>query len=228
MLATMAGNLSAQDEVDFQLWMNYALTVPVTPNLSYGGDVGLRGLISNYDWNQYLIRPTITYRWNQNIAVAGAVAWFHTLNRDTANIREFRIHQDISPSWPDLGVVSFFYRLRIEQRWFFYETLPDEFNLRIRYLFGLETQDFRLGEGRRPFYFQFIWEGFKTAGDDNASEVFINQSRTHAAFGHRLSPAWRYELHFIGQRSRLYSEDGLNISQRIFRIRLFHRLAGPN
>jgi len=30
-------------KIDPQLWMNYALTVQVNKNFSYGGDVGFRG-----------------------------------------------------------------------------------------------------------------------------------------------------------------------------------------
>ena len=58
----MSSMASFGQDVDHQLWINYSLTVPVTTNLSYGGDVGLRGLISNEEWNQFLIRPTVTYR----------------------------------------------------------------------------------------------------------------------------------------------------------------------
>ncbi len=220
----LSGFHCKSQEVDNQLWINYALTVPVTSNFSYGGDAGFRGFISNQDWNQILVRPTATYRFNQTIGIAGAVALFSTFNRDVENLYEFRIHQDFNIRWPDLTVLSLFYRLRIEERFFFYEDLPNDFNLRIRYLVGIESQDFTFLGSKRPIYFQAIWEGFKTVGEESAYQIFINSVRIHFAFGHRMSTKFRYELHYITQRSRQFSDTGLETSQNIFRIRLFHRI----
>ncbi|MEM9328368.1 MAG: DUF2490 domain-containing protein [Bacteroidota bacterium] len=218
--------VSAQDDVDFQLWTNYALTVPIkkTPRFTYGGDVGVRGVFSNQDWNQILVRPTVRWRFDQVWSVSAAVANFTTFNQTEANVYEYRTHQQVNVRWPDLGWVSFFYRVRLEQRWFFYPDLPDDYKGRFRYLIGLETQDFRLGEGKRPFYFRAMWEGFNTLNEEEAAEIFLNNARLHGAFGHRLSNAFRYELHFISQRSRLLVKDGLQATQNIFRIRFFHRL----
>jgi len=215
----------AQDEVDNQFWINYALTVPINEKWTYGGDVGLRGLISNYDWNQFLIRPNVNYRINYTFSVSPAMAWFKTLNRNGSNVNEFRIHQDFNAKWPDLGIVEFFYRIRLEQRWFLYQdgSIPNDFNLRARLLIGMETADINLFGDNRPIYFQVIYEGFST-GNESALEVFVNQTRFHVALGHRLSSRFRYELHYIRQGSRLLREEGLGISQNIYRLRLFHRL----
>ena len=103
-------SVKGQDkEIDNQLWLNYVLSIPVNQKLSYGGDVGLRGLISNKDWNQVLIRPTLTYRFNFTFSAAGTIAWFRTFNKELTNIIEFRIHQDFNIIWPDFGFVEFFY-----------------------------------------------------------------------------------------------------------------------
>lgn len=216
--------VNAQTETDFQLWMNYALTVRVNDKLSFGGDAGLRGLISNDAWNQILIRPTVTYRFNRTFSAAGAIALFSTYFREDNNVHEFRIHQDFNASWPDFGVLRLFYRLRIEQRFFFYSRLEDQFKVRVRYLIGAESQDIKFANTKRSFYFQFIFEGFKTLFDESAYEVFIHNTRTHAAYGHRISPKFRYELHYIWQKSRRFSDEGLELSQNIFRIRIFHRI----
>ena len=216
--------LQAQ-EIDHQLWMNYAVTVPVNEKFSYGGDVGLRGLVSNYDWNQFLIRPNVNYRFNYIFSFSPAMAWFGTFNKNYYNVNEFRLHQDFNAKWPDLGIVEFFYRVRIEQRWFFYQSsdIDNTFNWRLRGLIGMETEDIKVFGGQRPIYFQLIYEGFQTV-ERNATEVFVNQTRFHMAIGHRLSKVFRYELHYIRQGSRLLAEDGIAISQNIYRLRLFHRI----
>ena len=218
-------NGNSQD-IDYQLWMNYTLTIPVNNNLSYGGDLGLRGSFSNYDWTQILVRPRITYRFNSSVGVAGALAWFGTANRDNFNVNEFRIHQDLNLKWPDLGVVHFFYRIRIEERFFYYqdENIANSFTVRFRGLFGIETQDFTWFGSKTPIYFQAIIESFRTLDDESAFELFVNNRRLNFAYGHRISNGFRYELHYINQGSRLFSDDGLKTNQNIFRIRFYHRL----
>ena len=218
-------NISGRSQdVDNQFWINFSLKVPVTKNLSYGGDIGIRGLISNYEWNQFLIRPAITYRFNPLISVAGAVAWFKTTNRDNLNVNEFRIHQDFNLKWPDLGFMRLFYRIRIEERFFFYPVADNRFILRLRGLIGVESQYFTWFGTKSPIYFQAIYEAFKNIEDNDDSELFVNQARIHLAFGQRISSVFKYELHYIAQKSRLYSDDGLSISQNIYRIRLFFTL----
>jgi hypothetical protein len=209
--------------VDNQLWLNYAVSVPLNSKLRVGGDAGLRGLISNQEWNQVLVRPTVAYSINSTFSVAGALAWFNTRYRNDTNANEFRTHQDLNISWPDLNIVHFFSRLRFEQRWFFYKNLDNDFDFRLRYLIGAESKDFRLFNWERPFYLQIIYEGFQTL-DDNAVEVFINRTRLHAAFGHRISKNFRYEFHYISQTSRQFVETGSGTTQNIFRIRLFHKI----
>jgi hypothetical protein len=159
------------------------------------------------------------------MSIAGSMAWFHTFNRENYNVNEFRIHQDFNFKWPDFGFLKLFYRIRIEERFFFYqEDLSNTFKVRFRYLIGAESQDIRLFGSNKPIYFQAIYEGFKTLADENAYEIFINQVRIHVAFGHRISNSFRYELHYIAQRSRLFADDGLSTTQNIYRIRLYHRL----
>jgi len=211
------------------VWANYALTIPINEKWTYGGDVGLRGFVTNYDWNQFLIRPNVKYRFNYTFSFSPAVAWLSTMNRDAGNVNELRIHQDLNAKWPDLGIIEFFYRIRLEQRFFFYQSpqIANNFNLRLRGLIGVETADITFLGPKRPIYFQAIFEGFSSS-KESAVEIFVNQTRFHLAFGHRLSEDFRYELHYIKQGSRLFKDDGLNVSQNIYRIRFFHRLSGEN
>jgi hypothetical protein len=216
--------LSHSQSKGTHLWLNYAISVKTDSNFSYGGDVGLRGLITDRNWTQFLIRPAATYKINRTFNVAGAVAVFQTFNRDGYNLAEFRTHQDFNARWPRLSVLSIYYRVRIEQRWFFYQNFPNDFDVRGRLLVGVQSKDFTwLGE-KIPIYFHVIWEGFNTLTKDSAVEFYVNQSRLHFAFGQRISENFRYELHYIWQRSRQFSEDGLQTSQNVFRIRAFHTI----
>ena len=40
-------NVSFAQSVDNQFWINYAVSIPINNKWSYGGDMGLRGFVSN-------------------------------------------------------------------------------------------------------------------------------------------------------------------------------------
>ena len=216
--------LSAQD-LDNQLWVNYALKVPVNDRLSWGGDAGVRGAFTNSDWHQALIRPAVNYQFKASASISGALAWFGTFINESSSINELRFHQELNAKWPDLDVVHFFYRIRVEERFFFYQRdIPNEFRVRLRGLVGVRTQDLTWFGPKRPIYFESMLEGFKTIKDEEALEILINQARLYTAFGHRISKNFRYEVHYIYQGSTLFTGEGPDSSQNIFRIRLFHTL----
>ena len=121
-----------------------------------GGDVGFRHILSEGDWKQFLIRPTVTYRLNPVFALGGALAYFKTYSENTANLNEFRIHQEVNMNWPDFGFARLSFRLRLEERYFTYENLPDDFSFRVRLLGQARTKDLTFLGERRPIYFKLI------------------------------------------------------------------------
>lgn len=212
-------------ETSNQLWADYALNVNTNSKISFGGDVGLRGDLSNYEWSQFLLRPTLNYTFNKTFSGAFAIALFHTNNKFVPNVTEFRIHQEININWFERKWISIFGRLRIEERFFWYqeESLPNEFRVRGRLLMGIQSPDITWFGTRRPIYFQSTYEGFLTFGSDD-TDLFINQGRFRLAFGHRIAPNWHYEIHYIRQSSRLTQETGLKLAQNLFRLRVFHTI----
>ena len=79
----------------------------------------------------------------------------------------------------------------MEERFFTYEKLPDDFSLRVRLLAQARTQDLTFLGERRPIYFKLIFEALETVNEESAPDFFINNPRTHLAFGPRRSRAWR-------------------------------------
>ena len=215
--------LKAQ-EADSELWTNFALKVPTSEKFSYGGDVGFRQTLSEGDLKQFLIRPSVTYRLNPIFALGGALAYFKTYSANAVNLNEFRIHQEINMNWPDFGFARLSFRLRLEERFFTNEQLIDDFNLRVRLLAQARTRDLTFLGDRRPIYFKMIFEALETVNEQTAPEFFINNTRLHLAFGHRLSRAWRYELHYIRQQTRVISSGSFTLSENILRLRVFHTL----
>ncbi len=222
-LLTYAQNSYSQT-IDEQLWMNYTIKFNVNEKFYYGGDLGIRGLFSNQDWIQFLIRPAVNYRFNAKTNMGGAIALFKTFNKDDYNVYEFRIHQELNIKWPKFNMFSLFWRVRIEERFFYFPNQPTKFRIRDRLLGGIQTKDITLFGDKHPIYFLGILEAFDIIGNNNSGEFYNNQSRLHAAFGHKLSPFFRYEIHYIWQRSRLLNEDGLQTHQHIIRLRFFHEI----
>lgn len=208
-----------------QLWANYALKIVPKSKFSYGGDVGIRTDLSNFEWRQFVLRPTLNYGFNRTFSGAFAIAFFHTNNRFFPNVNEFRIHQEINMNLLQKKWISIFGRFRLEERFFWYqeENLSNEFRVRGRLLLGIQSPDITWFGTRRPIYFQSTYEGFLTFGSDD-TELFINQGRFRLAFGHRIAQNWRYEIHYIRQSSRLTEDTGLNLAQNLFRLRVFHTI----
>jgi hypothetical protein len=211
-------------QADQQFWMDYNYSLPLKGKFSLGGDVGLRGFISNYDWNQIIIRPGARYTINTLINVNASIASFYTFNRDDFNVNEFRITGDLSISWPDFEFIAFFHRFRMEKRYFFFENLPNENNWRARYLIGVESLDIRGRREGRAFYFQGHFEPLNTIGDESVYDFFVNQTRLHVVFGHKISRRFLYEVQYIWQHSRVHETSRLQTTQNIIRIRFYHRM----
>ncbi|PQB03695.1 DUF2490 domain-containing protein [Aureitalea marina] len=213
----------SQAQTDNQIWSNFAIKAPLDEKFSIGGDAGIRGLISGREWSQILIRPTATYRAHKLLKVSAGLALFSTFNVNTYNVNEFRLNQDFNLTWPDLGWSKLFFRLRFEERWFYYQDRVNNFSLRGRILGGIQSRDLTFLGEKRPIYLKMMLEGFIPFERD-IEEVFVNNFRWYFALGHRLSKDWRYEVHYIRQISKLFDSSGSTTPQNIFRLRVFYSL----
>ena len=214
------------DRVDFQTWTDITLTYFKTQKYSYGGDAGLRGIVSSKDWNLIYIRPTVNYTLSPFFKVSGGIGSFNTFNKELSNTYELRFFQDVHVSWPDIGWVDFYHRFRFEERFFFYTDIENDFTIRGRYLIRARTIDFKLIGKTKSFYLKGMWELF-VPFDKSAVELFVNNQRFYAAIGQRISDRFRYEIFYIWQKSREFEDDGFETSENILRLRFFYTLKLP-
>ena len=82
------------------------------------------------------------------------------------------------------------------------------------------TTNFKLIGKKKGYYVKVMWEAFVPFHESTA-EVFINNQRYYAAIGYQLSDRFRYELFYIWQKSRRFSDDGFQTSVKIIQLRLF-------
>ena len=222
------------EEIDFQTWTDFTFTYVIKNRINIGADLGIRGVVSKNEWNQFYFRPTFQFFFNRTIQAAGGIAIFTTVSDVIDNTTEFRIFQEVSVEWPTFEYIYFFHRLRFEQRFFSYQEdtsfgteLLNDFEARARYQLSAESADIHLGNKNRPIYFLAGWELFY-AFNEAAVEQFINNQRILGGIGQRLSPSFRYEVQYIFQKSRRYSDEGLKTSEHLLRLRFFLTLRRPN
>ncbi len=210
-------------DVDFQTWTDFSLNVHLTNKSRLGGDAGIRGLVSSKDWNQFYIRPTYRYYFNQTVNVSTGAAFFYTVNNTLGNVSEFRLFQEIDLLWPNLTVVTFNNRFRLEERFFFYEsqTKTNDWNARGRYELYIESRDFNLLQFLHNIYLLASLEYFLPF-NNSATELFINRNRLVLGFGQRISARFRYDLQYIWQKSREFSDEGFKTNENILRLRLHY------
>jgi hypothetical protein len=215
------------DRVDFQTWSDINLTYFQTQKFSIGGDAGLRGIISSKNWNLFYVRPTINYTLHPIFRISGGIGSFNTINKELSNTYEIRFFQDAHVSWPDFGWIDFYHRIRIEERFFFYKKIANDFSIRGRYLIRARTTNFKIFGSRKTYYLKGMWEAFIPLGE-SAAELFVNNQRWYTALGYQPSDRFRYELFYIWQKSREFVDDGFKTSENIFRFRIFYTLKLPD
>jgi len=215
------------NKVDFQSWSDITLTYFKTQRFSFGGDAGLRGIVSSKDWNLFYIRPTVNYTVTPIFKVSGGIGSFNTINRQLNNTYEIRFFQDAHVSWPDIGWIDFYHRFRFEERFFFYQNIDNYFSLRGRYLIRARTINFKLFGEKKGYYLKGMFEAFVPLGE-SAIELFVNNQRWYSALGYQPSDRYRYELFYIWQKSREFVDDGFETSENIIRLRFFYTLKLPD
>lgn len=215
------------NNIDFQTWADFTFTYVIKNKTNIGADMGVRGLVSKHDWNQFYFRPAFHYYFNKTLNAGGGVAIFSTFGNVIKNVTEFRIHQEVGVAWPTFAYIHFYHRLRFEQRFFSYQQdssfgieLPNDFGARGRYQLSAESSDIHLGNKNKPIYFLAAWELFYSI-NKAVVERFVNDERILGGFGHRLSPSFKYEIQYIFQKSRKFSIDDLKTSEHLLRLRLF-------
>ncbi len=75
---------SQENENNIQTWFDVTQFYNVGESSALCGDMGVRGIISSNDWNQYFIRPTFRYVLNHNLDFAVGMAVFYTSNANVS------------------------------------------------------------------------------------------------------------------------------------------------
>ena len=207
-------------------WTDFTYTYSFNTAFGVGGDVGVRGILSDPDWAALYIRPIFIYRNTDQLNFGFSLGAFQNFNRSAANLLEIRPAQQVNLTWPDRPEWSLKSRLRFEERYLQYASADPEvpapgWQFRARYELKFRTVPLDIWFVKK-IYFLTSGEYFFPLNDE-VPEFFADQSRLIAGYGQDIGQRGAYELHFIWQRARHSYQEEFTTDQYILRLRLFFR-----
>ena len=207
--------VQAQRTTD-QLWLDFMPHFQINQKLEYYGDASFRIFFEENKAFIMIARPSVRYNLNSIVELQGGMGFFYSVIENNTNLLELRPWQGVRIHWPTFGRIGIKHSLKLEER-FLWETEQWAFDpaLRFRYKLG----------GRIPFneslsfYLSLFGEGFATAGGENVA-ILRNRLRGYFGFGYKRNDTWTLELEFIIQASRSNEMEDLDVSDRIFRLKI--------
>jgi len=215
--------VQAQDEdtriINNQLWADYYEYWDIKPNWQFYGDAGARTVLEKWSWFMVFGRPSIRWKKYKLWEVHGGIGMFYTINVDEVNTFEIRPWQGFRVNWPTFRPIKFNHYFRLEERFNFLTDHWDlEFNLRVRYRFGLKALIYTFTNENNIFLPAWI-EIFGNIGQQ-ITEKFSNRTRFAIGAGYKMNKQWTFELHFVSQFSRTGGNDEFKTSDRLLQIKV--------
>ena len=220
-------HIFSQDEdetlITNQVWLDYHMYFKFKPRWEYYGDIGYRVIPKNWAWHTFLIRPSVRYIAPKLWEASGGIGLFQTFIKDEQNSFEVRPWQGVKIKWPSFNMVNISHYVRLEERIFFPEGDPMEFNFRARYLFGARIIAYRLENENQifiPAYVEFFWNF-----GPKITEVVSNRTRLSVGVGYKTWKGWTFEFCFVGQYGRSGTDEQFKTAERLYQFKVSRHLA---
>jgi hypothetical protein len=208
------------NEIDHQSWLDFRTYYVINDLWTYDGDYGVRGILSGEDWQRIYINPSGAYNLSSQTSLRGGIRFMFTHEITTTNPFEIRPWQGIRFIWPRTKFLILSQYARLEERFVFHkQDDKSDFDIRARYRIMAKTPNLKWESINQTFYFLVSFEFFANF-DKAIEETFVNRTRLTFGLGYLLSKSFRIELNHIIQGSRKGSAEGVDLSVRIFRLRL--------
>jgi len=199
-----------------RIWLDFKPHFKVNENLEYFGDAGYRIILSE-QIHTFVLRPSVRYYFKPWLDLMGGIGFFYEIDPNLSNLFEIRPWQGVRVHWPTFGRIGIKHYFRLEER-FLWETESWIFDpaLRLRYKLGSRIP---FNESRTIYVSLFV-EAFANFGGEDV-ERFRNRMRGYFGFGWRFDDTWSVEIEYIHQASRSTDADEFDVSDNIFRLRVF-------
>jgi len=215
-------NTFSQDEdetiITHQVWLDYHKYYKFKPEWELFGDIGYRFIPKDFEWQTFLVRPSIRYFASSRWEVMGGVGFFQTFNKDLPNSFEIRPWQGVRLKWPSFEPIFFSHYVRLEERIYFPQEAQVEFNFRFRYRIGVKINVYQ-SPSKNLIFIPGYAEVFVDFGP-KIQETFSNRARFALGIGYKTNKNWTFEFHFVGQNGRSGQEEQFNTSERLYQFKV--------
>jgi hypothetical protein len=208
---------------DFHTWADLATIKDFSERFRYDGDYGVRGLLTDGDWTQVYLRPSVRYRAKSWMTLHGGLGLFYSFfdEEDLPELRPWigaRFAARTSSDW----VISNY--LRLEYRAFHLKSEDDwDTSLRARWQLQARSPLFKIASARN-FYGLVSIEPFFTLYS-NDREAFGDRFRFNMGIGRPMTERLRAEINYLFHKVRLPDEGGsLEVDDHVIRLRLFYTI----
>jgi len=222
-LCTLPAQAQTPDYNNFHTWADLATIKNFSKDFRYDGDYGVRGLLSDDDWTQIYLRPSVRYRLNTVTTLHGGAALFYSFleEEDLPELRPWlgvRFANRIGPGW----IISNYFRL--EYRAFYLKPESDwDTSFRARWQLQARSPLFEIGSVKgfyglasiEPFFM------FESTSADNFGDRF----RFNLGIGRSLNKRLRAEANYLFHKVRITDEGGtLDVDDHVLRFRFFYEI----
>jgi len=221
----LQGKIYAQENSDVtnQLWLDYYFFYLPREGVQVTGDVGYRNRFSAREWNQFIARGSVLYRYKSWLSLFGGFGFFFTDLKEITNTLEIRpwigamfiLNADL------FSQTRFTNLTRIEDR-FVINTqesgTSNDIRLRNRTDVRIPINNYLFVDN--TVYLRFEIEVFTNT--KNITEQLADKLRVAAGIGYKFNYEWRIEIDFYVQRLKNTTEAGFSITDNIWRFGLRH------
>ena len=206
---------------EFHTWTDVATIKNFSERFRYDGDYGIRGLLTDRNWTQVYLRPSVRYRAKPWVTLHGGAGLFYSFfaGEDLPELRPWigaRFASRIPSGW----VVTNY--LRLEYRAFYLKSERDwDGDFRSRWQLQVTSPRFEIGSAREFYGLASIETFF--AFDSDHDDTFGERFRFNLGMGKQFNDGLRAELDYLFHKVRLADEGGtLVFDDHVLRLRFFY------
>ncbi len=206
---------------EFHTWTDLATIYNVSDRFRYDGDYGIRGLITDRNWTQWYLRPSVRYRPKTWLTLHGGAALFYTV-LPAADLPELRPWVGVRVIGPALKGFVLRNYVRLELRAFYRKDIQEwDVGMRGRWQLQVSSPFFSMLSANEFYAVTSVEPFFDLSSNTVAG--FSDRFRVTLGLGKVMSDALRVELNYLFHKVRIPDQGGsLDADDHVMRLRFFH------
>jgi hypothetical protein len=222
-LCTLPAQAQTPQFNSFHTWADIATIKNYSDRFRYDGDYGIRGFITDRDWTQVYLRPSVRYRAKPWLTLHGGAALFYSFfeGEDLPELRPFigtRFMTHLPAGW---ALTNY---LRLEYRAFYLKSESDwAASFRGRWQLQVVSPRFEIASVKGFYGLASVEPFFDFKSDIEGT--FGDRFRINFGMGRKISGNLRGELNYLFHQIRVPEEGGtLDLDDHVLRLRFFYTI----